>query len=68
MATGDDPAERTWTLPFDRLFVSSAAIWDLPAFCSHTKSTSGTGDSIAPLACPRAVSRSVAKRMVWDAR
>src|SRR5699024_4675911 len=63
-SAGAEPAERTWTRPAARRLSRLAAIWERPAFCTHTNSTSGTSCGAAPLAWAKAVSRSAANRAV----
>src|SRR6266851_5168826 len=49
VSPGAVPAERTITRPFAWWSRSAAAIWERPALCTHTKSTSGMWSGIGDL-------------------
>src|SRR5207244_11619 len=49
VSAGAVPAERTITRPLAGWSHSAAAIWERPALCTHTKSTSGMWSGIGDL-------------------
>ena len=65
---GREPADRTRILPLASTVSRAAAIWERPAFCTQTNSTSGTALVTAPLDLARALSRSLAKCSVVEGK